>query len=198
MWFPGLLIVGDSITAGMTARLRERLDAIGVRDYGVLGVTGTSAKDWLTNNWLAGMLREYPAKVVVIALGTNREERDEYEYARDILALGRQAGEVGAQVFVVGPFALDDDGKWNGAVAQSVAPPGAINGYSLARGLPRTGVGNVHFTEEGYSALADRLLAEILPTLYRLGGPSASGKPVAAVMALGAGAAIGGIVADRS
>jgi lysophospholipase L1-like esterase len=190
-----VLFIGDSITEGMAPHLGLAAALVGARRVAVYSKSGTSAKDWSENNWNVEVVREFGRpNLAVIALGTNVQERDEYEYAGLMRVLADTLQVVNAmEVVVVGPFAEDPDGKRNRALLGAFGGPrNVVNGYELARGLPRAGEGNVHFTREGYKGLAERLCARIRPAIVRVNRPGRSILAVGSLLAAGFTGAIGG------
>lgn len=189
-YYASVLFIGDSIMEGMAPFLPHACALADVYRADVFSKSGSSAKDWLENRWHLQAARTFGRpNVVVFALGTNVQERDEYEYAGIVRLLCETVQAVNAsEVYFVGPFAVDDDGARNKAVGWAVRPPNAINGYELARGLPRAGEGGVHFTTEGYRLLAERLVQQIRPGIVRAQHPGRS--LVGGLMQLATGAVL--------
>ncbi len=173
-YWASVLFAGDSILDGMSRFLPGACRDLGVRRFSLWSRTGSSAKDWVEGRWLEGATASFRPNIVVVALGTNPQERDPQEYA-GMVSLVYDAAQAGgaAEVYFVGPFAVDDDGRRNAAV-RSVFGSHAINGYDLARGLPRAGAENVHFTVEGYRQLAERLVRRLGPAVVRAQRPGRS------------------------
>ncbi len=187
-YYASLAVVGDSITEGMAPFLGEPAKLAGVNLLGVYSMSGSSAKDWAEKLWMHSIVDRAHPNIVIIALGTNPQERDEYQYAGLVALLCDQSQHAGAaEVYFVGPFAEDERGARNRAVRWSVAAPNAIDGYGLARGLPRVGEGGVHFTPDGYRKLAGRLIDRVKPAIVRAKRPGRS--LLASSLLVGAGAA---------
>jgi len=189
-----VLFIGDSITEGMAPHLGLAAALVGAKRVAVYSKSGTSAKDWSENGWNVEVAREFrQPNLAVIALGTNVQERDEYEYAGLMRVLADTIQVVNAmEVVLVGPFAEDPEGKRNRALLGAGAGRNVVNGYELARGLPRAGEGDIHFTREGYKGLAERLCARIRPGIVRVNRPGRSILAVGALLGAGFTGAIGG------
>lgn len=176
-YIPSIAFFGDSITDGMVRFLGpECYRQIGGKlRVGVYARTGSSVKDWVENGWSTEIAKSFHPNLVVMLLGTNPEERDEYEYAGLMQRACNDAQAAGgARCLVVGPFAFDDSQRRNRALLASFPRRSAINGYDLAAGLPRAGEGNVHFTEVGYRGLAERLVRRIVPAAVAVRHPGRS------------------------
>lgn len=151
------LVLGDSISQGMAPRLQSASTT-------VVGISGSSYWTWVRYGWVTMQVAETKPDVVVLALGTNPDKPPIPEgFAEDVRTAISQAERFGAEVVIVGPFASDDS-KLRLAVLRSIMPD-AIDGYELASGLPRAGVGDVHFTSAGYEALAGRVRGAVQKVL---------------------------------
>lgn len=169
-YIPSIAFFGDSITTGMAPYLGDPCARAGISAVrvGVYSKDGSSARDWADANWVGELCERFRPNIVVIALGTNPEERDEREYAGLVSLLVDQAQRAGGtEAFFVGPFAYDDSGRRFRVAAPAAGVGHAISGYELAAGLPRAGEGNVHFTQAGYKALAERIVRIIRPAMFR-------------------------------
>lgn len=154
-----IVFMGDSITEGMEPHLMREVAKLGVK-VEVYFKSGSSAQDWVENDWVEDVLDASGARMAVIALGTN-PSGDGSKYARQMATLVSECEARGVVVYVVGPFALDEDGERTAALLSYFPKPKGIDGYALAAGLPRAGVMDIHFTAEGYNGLASRLVAAV-------------------------------------
>lgn len=175
-----IVFLGDSITEGMQPHLMREVPRLGV-EVVVYARSGSSAQDWLHNGWVEDALDASGARMAVIALGTNPSGGGA-EYARQMSFLVAECEARGVVAYVVGPFAMDDDGGRNDALLSYFKPPQGIDGYALAAGLPRAGAFDVHFTVDGYRSLAARLMAAVALGSASVSGPRTSIVPTLAGM----------------
>jgi len=178
-----VLFLGDSIMEGMAPFLGPAAAMQGARRVGVYSKSGSSAADWQANRWARELVLEFrQPRIVVVALGTNVSGRTEADFAASVAGLISNAQEAWPfEAIVVGPFAEDDDGRRNRAL-RDLFGPRFVDGYALAQGLPRAGVGDVHFTNDGYRRLAERLCVRLRPWIWRSMRPGRSIRAVGAVL----------------
>lgn len=178
-----IAFMGDSIMVGMEPHLMREVPRLGV-EVAVYAKSGSSAKDWRDNGWVEDALDDSGARMAVIALGTNPSGVGA-DYARQMSALVVECEIRGVPCLVVGPFASDEDGSHNRALLSYFPPPQGIDGYKLAEGLPRAGAFDIHFTPDGYRALATRLVSAVAAGSVGAGRPRTSIVPALAGLLAG-------------
>lgn len=178
------LFYGDEHIQSMYRYMRDPIAGRVVAD--VIGSANSDYRQWATcgGNPCTGGSRtvteiyvdDVKPPVVVLALGSNPAASangaktgvpaDFTAHVREVLRLSRKHG---AQVLVVGPFANDPGGKRLTVLRGLV--PDAIDGAALASGLPRAADG-VHFTEEGYRTLAERMISALFAAYQNRAKPT--------------------------
>lgn len=147
-----ILLIGDSILAGMAPYMASALAPIAPTSVVVESFEGATTTWWQSDGRIRDLVQRHRPDVVVVALGTNDGPRSMDAYRVVVANAIADAGMLGATVVWIGPFggvgAAERWGVIRGLTDRS------INGLELASGLPRVGV---HFTQGGYRALADRV-----------------------------------------
>lgn len=83
-----VLLVGDSLAYQLGPRLRK---AIAPRRLQTVARGGSSARQWLRHRWFQRAAATYPAKVMLVSLGTNCIRSERPELGADMVQLIRQA-----------------------------------------------------------------------------------------------------------
>lgn len=112
-------------------------------------------------------IEEMKPSVEIIMLGTYPTKyKDELppNFLKFVRSAVSKAQKYGAQVVLIGPFANDAYGKRLAALRSVV--PDTINGYDLVAGLPRER-NSFLLTQDGYKALATRIVTAVTDTLNR-------------------------------
>jgi acyl-CoA thioesterase-1 len=185
---PGLLLFGDSISAGwgveasaglealMNARLRAAGLALECREAGVPGGTAAQGRR-RTGRWLA----QAPA-VVVLQFGGNDvfQGRSEADLSEDLIALAQEFTRAGSRAVIAGTlFPGLPDGMRNalsGAYRRAAAVSGSrlvadlFAGWSGARDCFQ-GDG-IHPNAEGYRRMAEVLWGELGELLIATASPA--------------------------
>lgn len=171
---PTWLILGDEFIQEMFRYLRAPLADRVVAD--VIGSQDSTYASWLyggapgavsgqSRSGLQINVQEVRPAATVIVLGTNPGGVDIPDYFNEnVRTAVAEAARYSGQVVLVGPFGNDPSGKRLAALRRVV--PDAIDGTMLSMGLPR-GPDGVHFTQDGYRQLTDRMVTTIFDVLVR-------------------------------
>ena len=150
-----VLLVGDSLAAGMSPPLKRRIAEDGATLATVARV-GTSIRQWARNGWLAEALAQARPALVLVSLGTNDMET-QGDRTDDIRAILDRVRGAGARMVWVEPPTmptLRDRAGVRVALHATIRPESLFPGPSVPIQRAKD---QIHATPQGYADLSAAL-----------------------------------------
>jgi lysophospholipase L1-like esterase len=150
-----VLLVGDSLAAGMASPLKRRLAEDGAT-LATVARGGTSIRQWARSGWLAEALAQARPALVLVSLGTN-DMVAEGNRTEDIRAILDRVREVGAPVVWVEPPSMPTlrDRAGVRATLHATVPRASL--FPSPSVPIQRAKDQIHATPQGYADLAAAL-----------------------------------------